>query len=455
MNQPRATVIILVWNGRDYLEACLDAVLAQDYASFGVMVVDNGSTDGSPRLVADNFPEAELLTNDRNLGFAAGNNVGLQVLAGMPCETSTDFAVLLNQDTVVHHGWLASLARTFAGTRVGIAGCKLLYPDGTIQHAGGYLYGPRGETGHRGRHDKAEGTTTPVAGPPDGLTDIEFVTGAALAISREALATIGPLDEGFWPAYYEDVDWCFRARAAGYRVVYQPEAVVTHHESTATDALSRERKQALNQGRLRFLLKHWTIDRLVGDFAPAELAWVRSMDRCEELMAARRAYLGGLLALPDILAFRQGSTNDADTLVGLLTDLRAAAQSSLTSIGSPGAPTRGTRPEESRQPAGTLEMLSENQTIQEQPFTSHVPVVGRLIVAFRDLWNSIAAKWYVRPMVQQQSLFNAQLVNYLRTVEQRLQGQSMDIAENIDELTTMAQYLAGVEENDRQEDTDG
>ena len=206
MNQPRATVIILVWNGRDYLEACLDAVLAQDYASFGVMVVDNGSTDGSPRLVADNFPEAELLTNDRNLGFAAGNNVGLQVLAGMPCETSTDFAVLLNQDTVVHHGWLASLARTFAGTRVGIAGCKLLYPDGTIQHAGGYLYGPRGETGHRGRHDKAEGTTTPVAGPPDGLTDIEFVTGAALAISREALATIGPLDEGFWPAYYEDVD---------------------------------------------------------------------------------------------------------------------------------------------------------------------------------------------------------------------------------------------------------
>ena len=230
---------------------------------------------------------------------------------------------------------------------------------------------------------------------------------------------------------------------------------MTHHESTATDALSRERKQALNQGRLRFLLKHWAIDRLVGEFGPAELAWVLSMNRCEELMAARRAYLGGLLALSDILAFRQGSISDADALVGLLTDLRAAAQTSLISIGSESVLTRGNVPTEPRQPVGTLELLSENQTIQEQPFTSHVPMVGRLIVAFRDLWNSMAAKWYVRPMAQQQSLFNAQLVNYLRTVEQRLQGQSMDIAENIDELTILAQYLSGVKDSDSQEDTDG
>jgi GT2 family glycosyltransferase len=455
MSEPRATVIVLVWNGRDFLEACLDAVLAQDYASFGVIVVDNGSTDGSPRLVADRYPNVALLNNDRNLGFAAGNNVGLQQLAGTPRDTRTDFAVLLNQDTVVHPGWLASMARAFATTKVGITGCKLLYPNGTIQHAGGYLYGPRGETGHLGRQNGDKDASTPVDGPQDGLTNVEFVTGAALAISREALEKIGPLDEGFRPAYYEDVDWCYRARAAGYRVVYQPDAIVTHHESTTTNALSRERKQALNQGRLRFLLKHWTVDRLVGEFGPAELAWVISMNRCEELMAARRAYLGSLLGLPDILAFRRGSSEDADALVGLLTDLRAAAQANLTSIGSQGALRGDNVPMEPRQPVGTLEMLSETQTIREQPFTSHVPVVGRLIVAFRDLWNSMATKWYVRPMAQQQSLFNAQLVHYLRTVEQRLQGQSMDIAENIDELTILAQSLAGVEETESQEDTDG
>jgi GT2 family glycosyltransferase len=455
MSEPRATVIILVWNGRNYLEACLDAVLAQDYASLGVIVVDNGSTDGSPGLVAERFPEVKLISNDRNLGFAAGNNSGLQALTSSPQETSRDLVVLLNQDTVVHPGWLSSLARSFMAPDVGIVGCKLLYPGGTIQHAGGYLFGPRGETGHLGWHAEDAGMTMPVDGPSDGLFDVEFVTGAALAISREALETIGPLDEGFWPAYYEDVDWCFRARAAGYRVVYQPEAVVTHHESTTTNALSHERKQALNQGRLRFLLKHWTVDRLVNEFGPAELAWVASMDRCEELMAARRAYLGSLLALPDILAFRQGSLVDADALVGLLTDLRAAAQTSLASKSARGAPAEGDAPAGILQPVRRLEILSENQTIQEQPFTSHVPIVGRLIVAFRGLWNSMAAKWYIRPMVQQQSLFNAQLINYLRTVEQRLQGQSMDIAENIDELTTVAEYLSRTEVTADRGDSNG
>ena len=453
MSEARATVLILVWNGRRFLEACLDAVLAQDYANFSVIVVDNGSTDGSPELVAAKFPEVRQIGNDRNLGFAAGNNMGLQAVADSPQETASDFVVLLNQDTVVHPGWLASLARTFSAANVGIVGCKLLYPDGTIQHAGGYLYGPRGETDHIDRHAESTRTSTPLARSSDELTDVPFVTGAALAISRETLKEIGPLDEEFWPAYYEDVDWCFRAKAAGYRVAYQSEAVVTHHESTATEALSRERKQALNQGRLRFLLKHWPLDRLLTEFHPAELAWVASMDRCGDLMAARRAYLGSLLALPSILAFRQSSPDDADALVGLLTDLRVAAQTSLLSMGSQSSAAEGHVLAAEHRPAHPLEMLSEDQTLQEQPFTSRVPVFGPLIVAFRDLWNSVATKWYVRPIAQQQSLFNAQLVNYLRTVEERLQGHSLDLAENIDELTILAKYLARGEETDSRRDS--
>ncbi len=457
MSAARATVIILAWNGREYLEACLDAVLAQDYANFGAMVVDNGSTDGSPELVADKYPEVKLLRNDRNLGFAAGNNAALEAVAGLPQETGIDFVVLLNQDTVVHPGWLASLATTFSDANIGIAGCKLLYPDGTVQHAGGYLYGPRGETGHIARHAGDENALGQGTDPSGKVTDVEFVTGAALAISRGALAKIGSLDKEFYPAYYEDVDWCFRARMAGYRVVYQPAAVVTHHESTTTDALSYERKQALNQGRLRFLFKHRTLDKLTNEFGPAELDWVASMDRCEELMAARRAYLNNLVGLRDILAFRGSSSDEADALVGLLTDLRAAAQGSLIRMGSPDIAAGGSATPEEDTLARQLHRLWEHQTIQEQPFTSQVPVLGWLIVAFRGLWNSVATKWYVRPMAHQQSVFNAQLVNYLQTMEQtmeqRLQRQALDIAENVRELTTLAEAMARAERIDSREDT--
>lgn len=95
-----------------------------------------------------------------------------------------------------------------------------------------------------------------------------------------------------------------------------------------------------------------------------------------------------------------------------------------------------------RERALLVQALGENEQLHEHTFTSGVPVVGGLIVAFRYLWSSVAAKWYVRPLIQQQSLFNAQVVSYLHSLEQRLQGQSRDVAENIRELTALAQRLA-------------
>lgn len=454
LTMSKASVIILVWNGREYLEACLGAVLAQDYRYFEVIVVDNGSTDGSPDLVARRFPGVRLIRNERNLGFAAGNNVGLLAAASQPPEASSDLIVLLNQDTVVHPGWLESLALVFADPTIGIAGCKLLYPDGTIQHAGGYLYGPRGETDHIDRHVQDAGMAEPPAAHTEALSDVEFVTGAALAISRAALDKVGPMDEGFWPAYYEDLDWCFRAKAAGFRVVVQPQAIVTHYESTATDALSYDRKQALNQGRIRFVFKYWPDARLMNEFGPAELAWVAAMYRCEELMAARRAYLNTLLALADILAFRACSLEEADALAGLLTDLRAAA-TPFSSSDSLGMTVAGSASATGRLPANLLDSLREYQTLREQPFTSDVPVLGRLIVGIRTLWSSVATKWYVRPIAHQQSLFNAQLLTYLQDVERRMQGQGEDIAANIRELTLVAEHLARNQEmKDRRDSGD-
>lgn len=424
---PAISVIILTWNGAEYIDACLTALLAQEPPASEIIVVDNSSTDGTPDLVAERFPGVRLIRNIRNVGFAAGNNLGMRAATG-------DLLLLLNQDTEVHTGFLASLARTFDDPAIGIAGCKLLYPDGTIQHAGGFLYRPRDESDHVGRH-------APDDGRFDRPVDCEFVTAAALAISRAALARMGPLDEGFAPAYYEDADWCYRARAAGFRVVYQPQAVVTHHESTATNSAGHERRFALNQGRIRFAFKHRPLDRLRDEFGPAESAWIAAMDRGEDLMAARRSYLHTLLTLPDILAFRESSEKEAEALHGLLADLRAMAVAGLATL----SPPEGAFALAERERARLLQSLEDSQTLREHVFASEVPVVGGLIAAVRRLWNSVATKWYVRPILQQQSAFNEETVRYLQNLERRLEGQSRDVAENIRELTALAERLTNLE----------
>jgi hypothetical protein len=87
-------------------------------------------------------------------------------------------------------------------------------------------------------------------------------------------------------------------------------------------------------------------------------------------------------------------------------------------------------------------MLDDNQTLKEHVFSSDLPILGRVIASLRKAWNSVATKWYVRPLLHQQTLFNAQLVSYLRNLEHRYQGQSQDVAENIRELGALAERLA-------------
>ncbi|MGD2178037.1 MAG: glycosyltransferase family 2 protein [Anaerolineae bacterium] len=418
----KAVVIVLSWNGLAYLMDCLDAVLSQDYADFEVMVVDNGSSDGSADLVEGQYPEVRLIRNDRNLGFAAGNNVGLRAATG-------DVLVLLNQDTVVRSGWLKALVNTFEDPTVGIAGCKAVYPDGTIQHAGGFVYGARAETEHTGRSEPDDGRY-------GSLRDVDFVTGAALAISWAALTCVGPLDEGFYPAYYEDVDWCYTAREAGFRVVYAPAAQLTHHETPAAQRDSHEHKYALHRGRVRFVLKHWASRRLEAEFLPAERAWAASLGRTVEMMSARRAYLAAMLESRTIAAFRtrpDGIAHSADPerealkLLWLLDDLRASCVTPETRLEKTearretaammirSAAADGIAEQEALIPkrGEQFTALRTLQEIRERPFTSEVPLVGSLIAGLRQLWHDSAIRWSVLPLLHQQSRFNARLGDFI------------------------------------------
>lgn len=319
----RSAVIVLTWNGGAEALRCLRALAALDPAPDAVLVVDNGSADGTPDRVAADFPAFTLLQNGRNLGFAGGMNAGLRAL--LASAAPPDVVVLLNQDTEVEPGWLGAARAPFDDPAVGAVGCKIRYADGSIQHAGVTLERPRALAHHVGWHE-------PDRGQHDEPRDAEYLTGAALALRAAALERVGLLDEGFAPAYFEDLDLCLRLRRAGYTLRYEPRAALSHHESLSVpDQLTRS--AFYNRGRLRFVLKSYPLDELLGPFAEAERAFLRAYAHGPEGRALRWAYAETLAALPEIAAGRRAAEPDLpaeapallrDLLLGLRRELAHA-----------------------------------------------------------------------------------------------------------------------------------
>jgi GT2 family glycosyltransferase len=213
------SIIIASWNVRDLLAACLASLRAVTL-EIEIIVVDNASTDGSAEMVAAEFPQATLIRNATNIGFARANNQGICLARGR-------YVLLLNADTVVPPGALAALVDFMdAHPQAGACGPRLLHPDGTPQP---YAFGRdptpvyllwRGLNRllfHRYVHDWAT----------DQVQEAEWVSGACLIVRREAIEQIGGLDENIF-MYFEDNDWCLRLRRAGWRVYYNPQASITH-----------------------------------------------------------------------------------------------------------------------------------------------------------------------------------------------------------------------------------
>lgn len=400
-----------------YLESCLKAVLAQDYPDFEVLVVDNGSTDGSADFVAAQYPQVRLIRNARNLGFAAGNNIGLHAATG-------DVLVLLNQDTEVRPGWLAALVTALQQPGVGMVGSKAYYPDGRIQHAGGYV-NARGEGEHYGRAETDQGQY-------DVARTVDFITGASLALSRQVYEVVGDLDEGFAPAYYEDVDWGYRVRVAGWLVVYCPESSLVHKESSLLVDGSHQGTYIPHRSRLRFVLKHWPIKRFVDEFIPTEMAWLQSLpeEAASLVSAIYHAYLYQLLHLMDVMEWRQrlwGSPpEEADILAQGLLTLRTVFPFGVVSA-KKGVPSELSSSETVSVPAPdtVMQELRQRWNIQVQPFTSAVPLIGPLVAGFRQQWNRVSTEWYVRPLLQQQIEFNAAVVTMLERLSERLTTHDM------------------------------
>jgi GT2 family glycosyltransferase len=232
------STIVVNLNTRELLRACLASVFAEESPLHNeVIVIDNGSTDGSTEMVIREFPSVRLVVNPKNEGFARPNNVGMQMATGR-------HLFLLNSDAALHHGALGRLS-TFLDNHpdAGACGPRLVHPDGRLQRSargfpdlwthtcdmffldklfpGSRVFG-RGEMGYFS-YDRTQ--------------EVDHVMAAAFLVRREVLATAGAFDERF-SIYYNDMDWCYRIKEHGWKIYYVHDAVVTHHGGATVAAVN-------------------------------------------------------------------------------------------------------------------------------------------------------------------------------------------------------------------------
>ncbi len=402
-NYPSVQLIVLNWNGRSYLDACLTALSQLNYPNFSILLVDNHSTDDSVDFVRRSFPHITILQNKKNLGFAGGNNRALRDL-------SADFAVLVNPDIVVTSDWLTKLISPMKSDQsIAAAGCKLHYPGGKIiQHAGGSISHPQAMPVHRGE-------TEVDSGQFDTVLDVDYVTGAAIAISRPALHRIGLLDDGYF-MYFEEADWCARARTAGYRIVYIPQAAAVHDESAFAVKGSPSYLQRFHAGRWRYILKHFTAEEILAQTVSSEKLWL-SGRHSRECRALNHAYRAVYFDLDDTLAKRAAggssemNAEQKNLIATSLLDLRRIALQQTV------------EPEQANR-------LAQKARIREVPLRSHVPVAGPLIARLRTLWASVAIQEQAESFTTQQGEINQMLAIELGDLEKRIQIVQLGLLEH-------------------------
>jgi GT2 family glycosyltransferase/glycosyltransferase involved in cell wall biosynthesis/SAM-dependent methyltransferase len=260
----RVSIVIPVLNHARHTFACLKRLLEQtEGEGYEVIVVDDGSTDETPQMLR-RMRNMRVIRNEKNQGFVKSCNLGASLARG-------EHLVFLNNDVLVTKGWLSSLLKTVEETpAAGAVGAKLLYPDGTLQEAGAIVWSD-GSAWNCGRGEDPEKPEF------NFLREVDYCSAACLLVKREAFERVGGFDPRYAPAYYEDTDLCFSIRRLGYRVLYQPRAVVYHVEGvTAGTDVSQGIKRHQETNRRKFVEK-WA-DALKDHRAgPAELleAWDR------------------------------------------------------------------------------------------------------------------------------------------------------------------------------------
>ncbi|HWB58527.1 MAG TPA: glycosyltransferase family 2 protein, partial [Chthoniobacteraceae bacterium] len=236
-------IIILAWNGLEYTRRCLETLRESTiFPDYRVILVDNGSTDGTADY-AKTLGWVELIRNEENVGFVRGNNMALK-----RCAKECD-VILLNNDTeIVQPNWISEMQKTaYNAPDTGIVGCRLRRTNGMLQHAGAYM--PPTYWGQQ------FGSNEQDINQYNSDRDVDIVVFACAYLKREVLDRLGLLNEEYI-SYFEDADYCFNARKAGYRTVCCGSVTVVHHENVST-AINGVRLNDVFEKSAAVFRKHW------------------------------------------------------------------------------------------------------------------------------------------------------------------------------------------------------
>ncbi len=250
MQKGLVSVVILNWNGENFLEACLRSVLRQSYTLLEVIVVDNRSSDGSVALIERSFPTVRLIKSKANLGFAAGNNLGIK-------ESQGEYVALLNNDTETDRLWLAELVK--AGekeSKIGMCASKVKYiqDKDTLNSTGVIIY-PDLTAINRGIGEKDSGQY-------DLHSSVFCPYGAAAFYRNDMLDQVGLLDEDYF-MFREEDELGWRANLAGWKCIYVPTAVVYHFRSAATKTGSSFKLYYGERNRMYTCFKYLTMSKIL------------------------------------------------------------------------------------------------------------------------------------------------------------------------------------------------
>jgi GT2 family glycosyltransferase len=252
------SIIIVNWNTCELLRDCLRSLCTQRRADHcELIVVDNGSSDGSVEMVREEFGQVNLMASADNLGFAAANNLGMSMATGR-------YVLLLNSDTIVLDNAVektVAFADRYADTAV--VGCRVLNPDLSLQNTcfmfpsilnlflfSTYLYRLFPSSRFFGRERMTWW-------PRNDAREVDVVTGCYMLVRRAALDDVGPMDDQFF-MYYEETDWCFRFKAKGWKNRFTPDAQIIHIGGASAGKLGAQRARIKSQSFIRFVSKHWS-----------------------------------------------------------------------------------------------------------------------------------------------------------------------------------------------------
>ncbi|MEM6902749.1 MAG: glycosyltransferase family 2 protein [Pseudomonadota bacterium] len=256
------SIIIVNWNTADLLSKCLKTVFANlGDLNAEIILVDNGSTDRSVRMVRDDYPSVEIIENQENVGFAAANNQAMRVCRGR-------HILLLNSDTEILDAVLtAGVERLDADATIGALGCQVLNTDGSRQISHRPFPDLRYLTAQLVGLHKLKGNPSPeqicISAP---FKDVETLSGCFLMIRRAAIEQVGLLDESYF-FFGEETEWCWRLGQAGWRVCYAPIGQITHHGGGSSGPLKYHRGVMLTEAIIR-------LHRQCLGLGSARIAWL-------------------------------------------------------------------------------------------------------------------------------------------------------------------------------------